>query len=583
MQHGPKLGYSLPVSAAPPLSIMAGRQFLVEFPLPTPLLRAIGAKEEHDGCMWSSWLAEWGWAWSVTTDRCLPQDPLFHLWLDRSGWPNGFDPRVLALAVVLRLRVDEQELSSSRPITIDLGRVWNKISSLGRNTLAEVMALSTLRPKLALFNFDSVAPFWLADLSRVVAERRSLIDERSPTPVWLNAGYFLLGDGLKMLRSMGATLDDCDDIWGEIQLSNKQPLAFEMIYWSEAAHCLTERHSYEAAEVVQGKVEKLAGELEKLTGLVDPLWHHQQGRLYYYAGNFDLAFAEFLRQLKNSGGDLRVAAMLNREVSNVLADMTCLVEARKFAEISVAAARLQGQKSELYKSLGRLAEISIKLGDLTSADQLLHESILIQETINEENLSPAQTLTYQGHLAILNGQYERAEKIYDLAEGKDSNGSSQPYILMGRFSLALATKNYSQLALLWNLHHGILLKWANHQTHVLPATVCVVAASHSVTEANQELSKYIRALVKNNYVVEAAYAIHWLDESQRSIILGEIRLILNRWSKTLLLLPIEIRQQMGPFNGVAMIREWIDSADSKEKLRTRHYCYPMTLASMPND
>lgn len=68
--------------------------------------------------------------------------------------------------------------------------------------------------------------------------------------------------------------------------------------------------------------------------------------------------------------------MLDREIANVLSDFACLAAARRFAEKAVAVVRSQGQRNELYKSLGRLAEISIKLGDLPGAEQLLSESLL---------------------------------------------------------------------------------------------------------------------------------------------------------------------------------------------------------------
>lgn len=571
--------FSMLASVAAPVAVLGRRQLRLPFPLPHHFLRALGHNEVSDSGMWSSWLADWGWAWAISSESCGPKLPLTNLWLDRGASPAGFEPRSLALAVALQIRVDGKPLRTGpETISFDLSRVWSKVSSLSKDELGEVLALALLRAESTIFHFDSIAPSWPSDVGRVIAERRSLSDERSPSPVWLKHGYALLGDGFDMLRSMGTTVESSQEVWDALSPEDELPMAFKMAFWWEATYCFTERHAYDDAEAAQTRVAQLAHALERMTGLVDPMWHHQQGRLYYYSGNHELALAEFLREYKNRKSDLTVAAMLNREIANVLSDMTCFEAGRNFAETSVAAARSQGQQSELYKSLGRLAEINIKLGHLAAAEESLIESISIQEKLSGENPSPGQTLTYLGHLAILNGDFDKALELYDRAEAKDVNKSSLPYIMMGRFSLAAATGNAVQLEQLWNAHREILEKWATHQTQVLPAAVCILAAARSISLARARLPFFIRSLIENRYVVEAVLALPHVNESDQSRMIGDIVSMLNRWHKTLASLPPEIQEMAGALNGPKNMVDWINQLKTGVNNQQRSdCCYPMSL------
>ena len=572
--------FSLPVSVAGPVDVLPHRLFRVSFRLPSPLLRAMGPGEQSDRGMWSNWLAEWGWTWTVAPESCAPEMPLVNLWLDRSAWPSGFDARVLALAVSLKLRVDGEPLSVlPEPIAFDLGRVWRTVSALSQEVLGEVLALAILRADFTIFDFDSVAPSWPADVGQVISERRALRDDREPAIAWLSSGYALLSEAFSMLRSMGATLDDCQEVWDTFARSRELPLAFEMAFWWEATYCLTERHAYDAAETAQEKVASFAQTLEGLTGLMDPMWHHQQGRLYYYAGNHESALAEFLREYKTHGEDLKVAAMLNREIANVLSDMACLDAAKHFAERSVAVARSQGQRTELYKSLGRLAEISIKLGDVVGAEQLLTESLSIQEKFADENRAPAQTLTYLGHVAVLKGDLKKASGWYDYALTMDIDKSSLPYITMGRFALAAADSNAVELDQLWNAHREKIDAWAMHQTQVLPAAVCILSAARYIAAAKERLPGIVRALVGNRYAIEAAYALPNLADDYHSRIAVDITAMLTRWQKTLGSLPPRIREMTGPLNGPTKFVEAIRQSGLRDDARLRGACYPMTLTA----
>lgn len=572
--------FSLPVSTASPVNVLPRRLFHVSFPLLSPLLRALGPGEQADSGLWSGWLAEWGWTWVVTPESCVPEMPLVNLWLNRSSWPRGFDARALALAVALKLRVDgEPLLAAPGTIAPDLERVWRTVSALSQEMLGEVLALALMRTDGTVFNFDSVAPSWPADVGQVVSERRGLGVDREPATIWLKSGYALLGEAFSMLRSMGTTLDDCQEVWDTFAKGRELPLAFRMAFWWEASYCLTERHAYDDAEKAQEKVGALAQTLEGLTGLVDTMWHHQQGRLFYYAGNYESALAEFLQEFKTHGDDLKVAAMLNREISNVLSDMACFDAAKHFAERSVAAARSQGQRMELYKSLGRLAEIAIKLGDLASAEQLLTESLSVQERLSEDNRSPGQTLAYLGHVAILKGDLDKAAEWYDRATVKDVDKSSLPYITMGRFALATAAANAVELDQLWNTHRERIETWVIHQTHVLPAAVCMIAAAQHIALAKEGVPSIVRALVENRYAIEAAYALPNLPEDCQAGMTRDILATLNRWQKTLGSLPPVIREIAGPLNGPTKMAEAIRQSALFANNRVWTNCYPMTLAA----
>ena len=272
--------------------------------------------------------------------------------------------------------------------------------------------------------------------------------------------------------------------------------------------------------------------------------------------------------------------MLNREISNVLSDIACLDAAKHFAEKSVAVAKTQGQRTELYKSLGRLAEIDIKLGDLAGAEQLLTESLSIQEKLAEDNRSPAQTLTYLGHVAILNGELDKAAEWYDRAGAKDADRSSLPYITMGRFALAAAAGNVVELNQLWNAHRERIETWATHQTQVLPAAACMLAAAKHIALAKERLPGIVRALIENRYAIEAAYVLSALPEDDQSRMAGDIVAMLNRWQKTLGSLPPEIREITGSLNGPTKMVETIRQSALRGNAQMLAACYPMTLTDL---
>ena len=572
--------YSISVGLKAPIDILARRHLQLTFPSPPSLLRALVPGEQPDGTMWSEWLAVWGWAWAIAPTACEPVHPLAGLWLNRGGWPRSFDARVLALSVALQLRVDGKALHPGKN-EAELERIWRAVSAIERVTLGEVLAMALLNGDENIFLFASVSPQWPADVQRVLMERRSLQDDREPGPLWLNSGYALFGEeGFATLRAMGTSLTECEEVWTAFASGRGEiPWAYELAFWWEATYCLTERHAYGAAELAEERVKVLAGRLEEITGLVDPLWHHQRGRLHFYAGNHEDALAEYLREYRVHGEDLSMGSMLNRELANVLSDLACLESARVFSERSIDLARRQGQKNELYKSLGRLAEIEWKTGNISVAEACLQESLDIQQKLGDDQRAPAQTLTYLGHVAVLRGDPDAAAGLYDKAQARDEGQSSLPYIVMGRFAVAVATGNSVELDRLWQSYRVFIEKWQTHQTHVLPAAVCILAATSRIEEAGKRLPGVARALVANRYAIEAAYLVPSLPEEDRGILMREIIDILNRWHRALTSLPPELKGIAGKLDGPSRFIEALRQKRLSTMPELLGACYPMTLAS----
>lgn len=545
--------FSLAFNARPPLDCLPARMLNAIFPRPAPGL-------------WSDWLATWGWTWSVNSEACLPADPMLALWSGQDNWPASFDTRALSLAVALQMKIDGVPLCNARSgSTPSLQRTWHQITSLDEDSLGQMLALALLRETQDIFDFASVCPNWPADVSLVIAERQPLARQRAPDPVWLELGYRMLGSAFEQLRGLGASFDDCLAVYEDFANSQQVPAAFDMAFWWEAAYCLTERHAYPDAERAQALVAELASALEARSGLVDPLWHHQQGRLHYYAGNHADALAEYLRELRVHGDDLNVQAMLEREIANVLSDLACLDAASRFAESSITHARAQGQRSELYKSLGRLGEIRVKQGDFTTAENLHAESLSIQGKLGG-NRAPAQTLTYLGHLALMRGILDQAADRYADAARHDVDGSSAPYLTMGRFALAARQGNAVELDQLWSAHRAQIMDWCKHLTHVLPAAACTLAAATTLEPARDALPAMARALLDSRYAIEALPLLAKLPEGKRKPLLQDAMALLNRWQKALTALPPSPQGNLRP-------AEWpILPCRKTPKTRSGHRC-----------
>lgn len=568
------------LSCPPPIANLPRRVLWFEFPRPAPLLRALRAGESPDTkSRWSAWLAQWGWTWAVKVDACLPADPFSRLWLKPHALPAGFDARVLALATALRLKPGGIALDASGPASNThaaqraLEKLWPALQAMEEDDLADVLSLALLQGHNEVFDFD-VCPTWQVDANRVIAERRSLQDERAPAPCWLKSGYALLGPSFDDLRQLGDGFASCQTLWQEFADAHHPPAAFALAYWWEAIYCLTERHLYDDAQQAQQELDRRAAHLEQRCGLLDPLWHHQRGRLHYYAGNHGEALQEYLRELNRQGDNPLRKAMLEREVANVLSDLSCVEAAAHHATLSIDHARREGQKSELFKSLGRLAEIRIKQANPAAALSLLEESQKRQERMQDQR-SPAQTLCYLGHAQLLNGHHDEASLYYDLAAEQDHSGTTLPYLVMGRFALAARRQDEATLQQLWNAHHGRISDWLSHDTHAMPAAACVLAASAALAAARERMAATARALVERNYIIEALPFLEHLSTVERNDLMPLIQQRLQQWQKALRQLPAS--DPALPLNGPAVWLEVLQKSTGKLPAERLPLCYPMNL------
>lgn len=572
------------LSCPPPVANLPRRPLWFDFPLPSgPLLRAvrIGERCEVDDSPWSAWLQEWGWTWAVSAEDCLPGDAFSRLWLKPEHLPAGFDARVLALATALRLKLGPVSLGAApgpkQKAQHALERIWPVLQTWPRAQLADVLSLALLQKHDGVFDLAGVCPSWAADVDRVIAERRALQNEREPAPCWLSAGYGLLGPCFESLRRDGDRIEACQAIWQDFDAQHHAPAPFALAFWWEATYCLSERHQYADARQGQERVDALATELEALTGLLEPLWHHQRGRLHYYAGNHVQALSGYLRELARQGDNPLRRAMLERDVANVLSDLACMEAAAHHARLSIAFARQEGQKPEQFKSLGRLAEIRLKQGAVEEAVKLLDDSRKIQES-QEDRRSPAQTLCYLGHAHLLAGRSEDAALYYELAAGEDEGGTSLPYLTMGRFALAYQQQDEDSLRQLWNAHHWQIGEWLNHDTHVMPAAACILAARDAVGAAQSQLGAAAKAMLERNYAIEALPFLQVLAGAEAAGVHDSIRRLLEGWQKGLRQLPEDLsRAEAGALDGPAQLLAQLQAGKGVLPQSAPSCCFPLSM------
>lgn len=576
--------FALTFTARPPLSVLPQRRLRLTCPLPhQPLLRALEPNESPPDTLWSDWLAEWGWTWTTAVKTIHPREPLIRRWLLDQVVVTSLNIPALALAFALRLKINGTPLEiNNKSINIDLEQVCHALNTFSQKDLEQALALALLQHDdyQPVFDLTSSAPDWSSDIRRVFNERRALRDRRQPDPLWLNMGYRLMDQAFADLRGLATSVDECNEIWDEFADDRALPEAFRMVFWWEAVYCLTEHHAYADAEQAQQILTDIVDALGQLTGQIMPLWHHQKGRLLYYAGNFEYALTEFVSEYATYGRDPRSGAMLNRDIANVLSDLACLEAAQHFAEQSVTLARQQGQDSERYKSLGRLGELYIKRNQLADAQRCFEESLSIQTQHVEDNRSPAQTLTYLGHVALLSGHLAEAERYYEQADQEDQrhlSQSSQPYILMGRFARLRATEDWLALADLWHQHYTWIEEQLSHPTHVLPAAVCVLAAKRNGTPPDIPIATTVQALINKNYIIEAAYLAFALPADQREALLSDCVQHLKRWEKTLKSLSNRLKSVTGELTGPTVCIEAINRCHLAQDPIYRSLCYPMTL------
>jgi hypothetical protein len=151
---------------------------------------------------------------------------------------------------------------------------------------------------------------------------------------------------------------------------------------------------------------------------------------------------------------------------------------------------------------------------------------------------------------------------------------------MGQFALAVSQGDAVGLDQLWIRHRAQIDQWGLHETHILPAAVCTIAASVRSRRAMQELPKVVRLLMDNRYAVEAIYTLKWLPSDASKLVARDILSMLTRWRKTLASLPPDFQKSAGSFRrldqAVEGVRHWVNH-DKWNLDELIGICYPMTL------
>jgi len=283
---------------------------------------------------------------------------------------------------------------------------------------------------------------------------------------------------------------------------------FAVVYWGEGAYRLIECGDTTGAALALDRqtaaAEALIAVVPDLADSLDGgLWRHHLGQLAYYRGDFPEALRQFQQEwrLQAQRPPTSLRGRLQRSLGNVLTDLGLLDSACRITEASVAQQRASDDP-ELFKTLGRLGEIRIRLGDYPAARAAYEESWQIQKPDQREG----RTAVYLGHLALLEQRPAEADAWYQIAEqaDRDQGIAFNPYLLMGRIALAWRRGDSREVLRLWNLHQPELD--ALRDEKVLPAAVAALAAALAAANPEQA-GQYVERLLDAHYVLEALYPL----------------------------------------------------------------------------
>jgi tetratricopeptide (TPR) repeat protein len=374
-----------------------------------------------------------------------------------------------------------------------------------RQRLREAFAFALFEPNGPWDPNDELLTGWTQAVRAVLYQRRSLPHALHPKSPWLALGYRLL-DTVSHLRATRPTLADVEAGWRALQPTDgkRLPWMFAVVYWGEGAYRLSE--CGDSAGAVAALAEQTAAAnalitlLPDLTDALDGgLWRHHLGQLAYYRGDFPDALRQFQQewrlQAQRPVSSLR--GRLQRSLSNVLTDLGLLDSARRITEANVAQQRASDDP-ELYKTLGRLGEIRIRLGDYPAARAAYEESWDLQPASQREG----RTAVYLGHLNVLEERLADADAWYQTAEqaDRDQGIAFNPYLVMGWIALAQRCGDRSEVLRLWDLHQAPLD--ALRDEKVLPAAVAALAAARAASDPNLA-GQYVERLLGANYFLEA--------------------------------------------------------------------------------
>jgi len=364
--------------------------------------------------------------------------------------------------------------------------------------------------------FDFKAPFddqpeleqWRSDVRVVIHERDNLPRLRRSQSVLLRHAYQLL-DLMSDLREIRPPAEDFISEWDDFKnkATIELPLIFAIVYWGEAAYCLTEIGNMLEAQTFLDKQNQAVDELLSLLpflsdDLAGGLWRHHLGRLAYYRGDFGDALQQYCMEWKLHQEDSALKARLQRSIASVLSDIGHLDMAQHLAEQALEKQQRNSDPEE-YKTLGRLGEIYARQGDYSQAIEYFSQSWEIQSSRTREG----QTAIYLGHAHLLLGELSQAEAYYGQAEKADQkqNKSFNPYLLMGRIALAQREGDAEQVKNLWETHQDKLDKLRGDK--VLPAAVIATAVFLCDAAQVDLIDLYIEKLIAENYLIEVIFPL----------------------------------------------------------------------------
>jgi tetratricopeptide (TPR) repeat protein len=423
---------------------------------------------------------------------------------------------------------------------------WDQVRALGgdEEALYQAFALALFDLTLPLQRGDPILDRWASDVRDVLHERRPLARSPAPASPLLAHGYRLLRT-LSDLRDRHAALDAFLATGPALFGGLPGVLAVELVYWGEAAYCLTEQGDMAGAARLLERQEDAARRLQALVpgleeSLQGGLWRHHLGRLDYYRGRFERALHHYAMEWRLRGeqpGSLH--ARLCRAIGNTLADMGLLGPAlRVVREAEIIQRELDDP--ELYKTLGRLGEIHARRGDYPAAADQYRDSWKLQLARPAHD---GRTAVYLGNLAVLAGQFAEATDWFDTAAAADAAAgiADNPYTVMGRIALAARQGPTGDagdtVEPLWTAHREHLLGLETEK--VLPAAVaCLAAFGAGRCDANV-LQDCANRLIEERYAIEALPLLASLHARPREAmaLLQEATAILSEWHAALAELP----------------------------------------------
>jgi len=404
--------------------------------------------------------------------------------------------------------------------------------------LREAFAFALFEPNGPWDPNDELLTGWTQAMRAVLHQRRSLPHALHPKSPWLALGYRLLVT-VSHLRATRPTLADVETGWQVLQPPDGErlPWMFAVVYWGEGAYRLSECGDSTGAAAALARqtaaADSLTILLPDLTDALDGgLWRHHLGQLAYYRGDFPEALRQFQQEwrLQAQRPVTSLRGRLQRSLGNVLTDMGLLASAGRIVETALAQQRASDDP-ELFKTLGRLGEIQIRLGDYPAARAAYQESWDLQPASQREG----RTAVYLGHLALLEKRPAEADAWYQIAEqaDRDQGIAFNPYLVMGRIALAQRRGDRDEVLRWWNLHQPELDVLRDEK--VLPAAVAALAAALVTPDANLA-GQYIERLLDANYFLEALCPLARLAPKPREVEqpwLRRIAAALRNWQRAL--------------------------------------------------